>query len=120
MPTPAAYTIYAFGITAFIAGLSNLLFGNSALDNFGLPDACLPAMYGNALAAIAMGIYYTLAAYQENHLFFALTVPMRTLTAVIFWRLGGPWKPAGVWEGFGAALTGLALVGSHHVRRDKK
>ena len=108
MPTPAAYTIYLFGITALLAGLSNLLSPTNALSAFDLPDACLQPMYGNALAAIAMGIYYTLAAYQENRAFFILTVPMRMLTAVTFWSVR--WKTAGVWEGAGAVLTGLALV----------
>lgn len=57
-----------------------------------------------------MGIYYTLAAYQENRTFFFLTVPMRMLTATVFWSQGGAWKLAGMWEGGGAVVTGLALV----------
>jgi hypothetical protein len=65
---------------------------------------------GNSLAAIAMGIYYSLAAYQENRSFFKLTVPMRLLTATVFWGQGGMWKGAGLWEGVGAGLTGLALL----------
>lgn len=64
---------------------------------------------GNSLAAIAMGIYYMLAASQENRLFFLLTVPMRMLTSIVFWNQGGSWKMAGVWEGGGAALTAFAL-----------
>jgi hypothetical protein len=65
---------------------------------------------GNSLAAIAMGIYYALAAYQENRAFFYLTVPMRSLTATVFWRQGGQWKIAGLWEGGGAVLTAVALM----------
>ena len=57
-----------------------------------------------------MGIYYSLAAYQENRSFFKLTVPMRLLTATVFWGQGGTWKVAGLWEGAGAVLTGLALL----------
>jgi hypothetical protein len=67
-------------------------------------------MLGNSLAAIAMGIYYTLAAYQENRTFFYLTVPMRLLTSLVFWRQGGEWKIAGAWEGGGALITAGALM----------
>jgi hypothetical protein len=65
---------------------------------------------GNALAAIGMGIYYTLAAAQENRTFFKLTVPMRMLTSVVFWGQGGGWRIAGLWEGGGAVLTAVALI----------
>jgi len=54
-----------------------------------------------------MGIYYTLAAYQENQTFFIATVPMRSLTALVFWRQA--WIAPAVWEGGGAVLTAVAL-----------
>jgi hypothetical protein len=57
-----------------------------------------------------MGIYYTLAASQENRTFFYLTIPMRMLTSVVFWRQGGQWKITSSWEGGGAFLTALALM----------
>jgi hypothetical protein len=57
-----------------------------------------------------MGIYYTLAAFQENRAFFFLTIPMRMLTSTVFWRQGGDWKIASIWEGGGAVLTGVALM----------
>jgi hypothetical protein len=57
-----------------------------------------------------MGIYYTLAAAQENRTFFYLTIPMRLLTSMIFWIQGGEWKVASIWEGAGAFLTALALM----------
>jgi hypothetical protein len=56
-----------------------------------------------------MGIYYTLAAVQENRAFFKLTVPMRMLTASVFWAQDGGWRMAGLWEGVGAVATGAAL-----------
>lgn len=77
-----------------------------AFANF---DLNVLTVTGNSLAAIAMGIYYTLAAYQENRLFFLLTVPMRMLTSIVFWNQAGGWKMASVWEGGGAALTAFAL-----------
>ena len=110
MPSLAAITIYAFGLSALLAGLQNLLFPQSALATFDLSSTCLPPTLGNGLAAVAMGIYYILAAWQENHTFFKLTIPMRMLTATVFWSLGGTWKLAGVWEGAGASATALAMV----------
>ncbi|PVH71998.1 hypothetical protein DL98DRAFT_596440 [Cadophora sp. DSE1049] len=113
MPTLAAATIYLFGVTAFVVGIMHLLSPSSAVSSLDLPESCIPAANGkytgNSLAAIAMGIYYTLAAYQENRSFFFLTIPMRTLTSIIFWGQGGSWKMASVWEGGGAALTAVAL-----------
>ncbi|KAE9367619.1 hypothetical protein N431DRAFT_349587 [Stipitochalara longipes BDJ] len=110
MPSPAAWTIYVFGATAFVAGWWQLISPESAVQSLGLSVECVLAANGNSLAAIAMGIYYSLAAYQENRTFFKLTVPMRMLTATVFWGQGGTWKVAGLWEGLGAGLTGLALI----------
>ncbi|KAN0095551.1 hypothetical protein V8E51_016262 [Hyaloscypha variabilis] len=110
MPTLAAWTIYLFGATAFVAGWWQLISPETAVKSLGLGVECVPAANGNSLAAIAMGIYYSLAAYQENRSFFKLTVPMRLLTATVFWGQGGMWKGAGLWEGLGAGLTGLALL----------
>ncbi|EJD53373.1 hypothetical protein AURDEDRAFT_157945 [Auricularia subglabra TFB-10046 SS5] len=100
MPSAAAVTAYAFGVTAFAAGAHELLLNADDGPN-----------KGNALAAIAMGLYYTLAGWQENRTFFALSVPMRTLSAIIFLRIGGDkWRTAGLWEGAGAACTAIALL----------
>lgn len=130
MPTLAALTIYAFGFSAFIFGTLHLVSPTSATHALKLPDTCIPAINGectlykssnfysqfkltlprgNALAAMAMGIYYSLAAYQENRAFFYLTVPMRLLTSVVFWGQRGGWRMASVWEGGCAIVTALAL-----------
>lgn len=117
-PSSTAYTILAFGVTSFLSGAYSLLFPNRFLLTFSLPASALPAARGNALAAIAMGIYYTLAAVQENRAFFAATVPMRLLTATVFWMQGEGgeggrgrgWRVASLWEGIGAGLTGLMLL----------
>ena len=89
-------------------------------------------MNGNSLAAIAMGIYYTLAAYQENDVFFALTVPMRLLSTAVFWSQSRglsagqsesesagaqAWMLAAAWEGGGAVLTAAALVWTWRVSK---
>ncbi|KAI1817970.1 hypothetical protein GGS20DRAFT_530403 [Poronia punctata] len=108
MPSLAAVTIYIFGITALLAGAASLVDPASASSQLGFPLACTPVARGNALAAIAMGLYYNLAAYQENATFFALTVPMRLLTTTVFFTQG--WTTPAVWEGAGAVLTGMALL----------
>jgi len=108
MPSPAALTIYAFGATALIAGIASLLDPALSSSQQGFPVACAPVARGNALAAIAMGLYYNLAAYQENTTFFIATVPMRLLTTSVFFAQG--WTAPAVWEGAGAVTTGVALL----------
>lgn len=113
-----ALTIHLFGASCLVAGFHNLLRRRVALATFSVPASALPAINGNSLAAIAMGIYYHLAATQENRAFFALTVPMRLLTAYVFCFASGAtteqtrkafWL-AGVWEASGSLLTAASLV----------
>ncbi|KAI1166978.1 hypothetical protein F5B18DRAFT_603228 [Nemania serpens] len=108
MPSPAALTIYLFGVTAFLAGVASLIDPSSVASQLNFPLVCTPVGRGNSLAAIAMGVYYTLAAYQENTMFFIAAVPMRLLSTVVFFRQG--WSVPAVWEGTGALITGIALV----------
>lgn len=110
MPSLSAITIALFGITALLAGASTTLNPSLSLSTLNLPESARPAVLGNGLASFAMGLYYTLAAFQENKTFFVMTVPMRGLTALVFWGQGGPWKMPAVWEGGAAVVTGLALV----------
>lgn len=104
----AALTIYLFGASAFAAGLYGLFDPSAMATRLALAPPCLPSLRGNALASLAMGLYYGLAAYQENRAFFVLSVPMRFLTTAVFARQG--WTSAAVWEGAGAALTAVALI----------
>lgn len=120
MPSYTAYTILAFGATSLLSGAYSLLFPDALLSTFSLPASALPAARGNALAAIAMGIYYTLASVQENRAFFAATVPMRLLTATVFWMQGGGWRVPSLWEGIGAGLTGVTLLLERNNRRTRK
>lgn len=108
-----AITGYAFGITSLIAGVFSLL--NPTQD---APAAWRPVEAGNAVAAIAMGIYYPLAAYQENITFFKFTVPMRLLTTSVFWYYD--WKVPSVWEGTGAILTLIALMSGPNSAEKKR
>jgi hypothetical protein len=103
-------TIAAFGTTSLVAGIITLLRPATTLSTLQLPASAIGAVYGNGLAALAMGIYYNLMAYQNNRAFFIATVPMRMLTTMVFWSLGGPWRAPAAWEGLGAFATGLALI----------
>lgn len=118
MPSTARLTILAFGATSFLAGLTTLADPSSFLAREDLPAAAVGPVRGNALAAIAMGIYYSLAAYQDNEAFFLATVPMRLLTTVVFWKQD--WKVAAAWEGIGATLTALALLGGKRSKAKKR
>ncbi|OAX79235.1 hypothetical protein ACJ72_06446 [Emergomyces africanus] len=116
-------TIYIFGLSSLFHGIRTLLHPSGVLIPLGLPATALPAINATSLAAIAMGLYYTLAAYQRNKSFYALTVPMRLLTASVLWnqsRLGVKdrgWRTAALWEAGGALMTGLALVWEWGVRK---
>lgn len=109
MPSLSAITIALFGVTALFAGISTLLSPTLSLSTFNLPESARPAVLGNGLAAFAMGQYYILAAFQENKTFFMLTIPMRGLTALVFWGQGGPWKIPAIWEAVAAVVTAVAL-----------
>lgn len=80
------------------------------LSTLSLPNASPPALRANALAAVAMGIYYTLAFVQDNRAFFAATVPVRMLTAAVLGMQGGTWLYVALWEGIGAGFTGVMLA----------
>lgn len=115
-----SYTMLAFGVSAFITGTHLLIWPQSFLSSFSLPAAAEPLVYGNALAAIAMGIYYTLSAVQENRAFYVASVPMRLLTTGVFGFQGGPWIVPSLWEGIGALATGFALLLDNRNKTDKK
>lgn len=120
MPSPSAYTIYAFGLSSFLFGAVTLLDPITGAERLELDTSAKPVVMASSLAAIAMGIYYTLAAYQENCAFFWLTVPMRSLTTTVFLRQGGGWTAPGIWEGLGATATLLALIAARPLTETAK
>ncbi len=115
MPSAAAVTIYLFGASAFYHGVSNLLSPRKALTAKQLPDSSLSALNGFSVAIIGIGIYYTLAAYQENTAFFVMTLS-RLISARIFWVQGPAWRVIATWEGISAGMTALALAWDAWVR----
>jgi hypothetical protein len=109
MPSLAAITIYIFGLSALNHGVNNLFTPQKALAAKRLPESALPALNSFSVAIIGIGIYYCLAAYQENRAFFVMTLA-RFISATIFWYQGPAWRVISVWEGVSAALTGAALL----------
>jgi hypothetical protein len=107
MVSAAQATIYLFGASSLLAGLACLAAPALVEPGVATHPETLPFVRANGLAATAMGIYYPLAAYQDNAAFFAATVPMRLLTTAVFWAQG--WPGAAAWEGLGAAATAMAL-----------
>jgi len=101
-------SILIFGISAFGSGVFTLVSPESMIDSLDLSITSIPSLNANGLAATAMGVYYTLAAYQNNIAFFKLSVPMRLLTTVVFLRQN--WVAPAVWEGGFAIFTALALL----------
>ncbi|EYE90582.1 uncharacterized protein EURHEDRAFT_286571 [Aspergillus ruber CBS 135680] len=110
MPSRTAYTILAFGAVSLLTGIYILLSPESMLSMLSLPSASLPSIRANASAAIAMGIYYTLAFVQDDRTFFAATIPIRMLTAAVLGMQGGAWLYVALWEGIGASFTGVILA----------
>ncbi|KAJ4258116.1 hypothetical protein NW762_008257 [Fusarium torreyae] len=114
MPSITALTIYVFGLSAFNHGVGNLISQRKALAAKQLPESALPALNAFSVAIIGIGIYYMLAAYQENRTFFAMTLA-RFISASIFWAQGPAWRVIATWEAVSAGLTGAALVWEGYV-----
>lgn len=52
MPTLAAWTIYAFGVTAFAAGAWHLVSPATALKSLDLEEACVGAVNGGSFLSL--------------------------------------------------------------------
>jgi hypothetical protein len=110
MPSITGSTIHLFGAIALISGICGLLNPSYNLQQLNLPADAAPAIQASSLGAIAIGVFYILAAFQENRAFFKLTLLTRTLTAIWAMRVGGGWTVLGRLEGLGALVTACALV----------
>jgi hypothetical protein len=115
-----SYTMLAFGVTAFASGVHTLITPASFVSALALPVGSEGAVRGNALAAIAMGIYYTLSVVQENRSFYIASVLMRLVTTTVFGLQGGPWIVPAAWEGIGAVSTALALLLDNRTKNVEK
>ena len=121
----SGWTIFVFGVLAFLLGLVGLIRPEILLSILGFDvidraqraagDYTIVFMTASSMASFNIGIYYVLAAWNDVKIFYRWTVPFRTLTFIVFTTivlLGiAPQRFLGVaiWELAGAIATGMAL-----------
>jgi hypothetical protein len=121
----SGWTIFIFGILAFLLGLLGLIRPEILLSILGFEvldrasraagDYTLVFMIASSMASFNMGAYYMLAALNDLKPFYKWTVPFRTLTFIVFTTVAltglatARFIGVGVWELAGAIATGLTL-----------
>ena len=121
----SGWTIFIFGLLAFLFGLFSLIrpelllsvLGFTVLDRASRAagDYTIVFAIASAMASFNVGIYYMLASLNGLRQFYKWTVPFRCLTFVVFTvAVLTDLAPArflgvGAWELTGAVTTGLAL-----------
>ena len=121
----AGWTMFAFGVLAFLFGLLGLIRTELLLSILGFTildraervagDYTLVFMIASSMASFNIGVYYVLAALNDLKPFYKWTVPFRCVTPTVFTiavMTGlAPVRFLGVaaWELSGAVATGLAL-----------
>jgi hypothetical protein len=122
----SGWTIAVFGAMALLMGAVGLVQPDILLGLLGFDvvpaaqradaDYTRTFMAASSMASFNMGVYYLLAAVTDWRPFFLFTVMFRLVTTVVFTGLiladVAPVRFAGVavWEGLGAAATGVALL----------
>ena len=123
----AGWTIFIFGVLAFLLGLVGLIRPEILLSILGFEvvdraqraasDYTIVFMTASSMASFNMGVYYIFAALNDVKIFYRWTVPFRVVTFVVFTTVViagiAPMKFLGVglWELVGAISTGVALYG---------
>ena len=123
----AGWTIFIFGILAFLLGLAGLIRPETLLSLLGFEvveraqraasDYTIVFMTASSMASFNMGVYYVFAALNDVKIFYRWTVPFRVVTFVVFTTVViagiAPMKflGVGIWELVGAISTGIALYG---------
>ena len=123
----AGWTIFIFGILAFLLGLIGLIRPEILLSILGFEvveraqraasDYTIVFMTASSMASFNMGVYYIFAALNDVKIFYRWTVPFRVVTFVVFTTVViagiAPIKflGVGIWELVGAISTGIALYG---------
>jgi hypothetical protein len=121
----SGWTIFIFGLMAFILGITGIISPESTLSQLGFDivaradrpgfDYTIVFITASSMASVNMGIYYMLAAGYNLQRFFRWTVIFRCVTFVVFMLLilrgQAPQKFSTVplWELAGALATGYAL-----------
>ena len=123
----AGWTIFIFGILAFLLGITGLIRPEILLSILGFEvveraqraasDYTIVFMTASSMASFNMGVYYIFAALNDVKIFYRWTVPFRVITFVVFTTVViagiAPMKflGVGIWELVGAISTGIALYG---------
>lgn len=129
----SGWTIFIFGVLAFLLGVVGLIRPEILLSILGFEviersqravgDYTIVFMTASSMASFAMGVYYMLMAWNNVKLFYGWTVPVRTLTFIIFTTLVisniAPLKfiGVGIWEFIGALVTGIALFNENKAKK---
>lgn len=121
----SGWTMFIFGVLAFVFGLVGLLSPKTLLALLGFEvversqrlvgDYTLTFIAASSMASFNIGVYYVLAALHDLKKFYLWTVPFRAVTFTVFTVLVvtgfAPTRflGVGIWELTGGAATGLAL-----------
>jgi hypothetical protein len=121
----SGWTIFIFGVLAFVFGLIGLIRPEIVLSVLGfemidraeraVSDYTIVFITASSMASFNIGIYYILAAWNDVKIFYRWTVPFRILTFIVFTTLVvsniAPQRfiGVGIWELVGALATGIAL-----------
>jgi len=121
----AGWTMFIFGVIAFVLGLLGLLRPELLLSILGFSvlersardtgDFTLVFATASSMASFNIGVYYVLAALNDLKPFYKWTVPFRGLTFLAFTTVvltglaPARFIAVGAWELAGAIATGLAL-----------
>jgi hypothetical protein len=121
----SGWTIFIFGVLAFLLGLTGLIRPEILLSILGFEvveraqratsDYTIVFMTASSMASFNMGVYYVLAAFNDVKAFYRWTVPFRVITFLVFTTIviagiaPKPFFGVGAWELAGALATGIAL-----------
>ena len=121
----SGWTMFIFGVLAFLLGLTGLIRPEILLSLLGFEiidraqraasDYTIVFMTASSMGSFNIGVYYVLAAINDVKIFYRWTVPFRMVTFLVFTTtvIAGI-APArflgvGIWELLGALSTGIAL-----------
>jgi hypothetical protein len=129
----SGWTMFIFGVLAFLLGLTGLIRPEVLLSLLGFDvveraqrsagDYTIVFMIASSMASFNIGIYYVLAALNDVKIFYRWTVPFRMVTFVVFTSvvmLGiapNRFLGVGIWELVGALATGIALYKESRVSK---
>ena len=121
----SGWTMFVFGLLAFLLGLVGLIKPEILLSLLGFEvlertqraagDYTIVFITASSMASFNMGVYYVLAALNDLKKFYLWTVPFRAVTFTVFTLVVvagiAPVRFLGVglWELAGGIATGLAL-----------